>query len=417
MERNRAWQLPGFPPVSQPSKFDLRAFARPLSGIVSDESVRAAGFAFALSRALVFFVFILATHVTFIKPAEEFGRGLTEMQIRIRRTSLQDNLRRLALRSDGSWYLGIAERGYEQKLFDRESPRNWAFFPLYPMLVRGAAGLTGEFPLTAVALSNLFLLLALVALHKTVLAFGYGQAVADRTVLYTALFPASYFFSLPWTTSLLLLTTVSSFLAAKRGRWWLAGFVASLASATHYSGAFLVPALLIFYWQTAPRPFRLRTNALGLLLAPAGLLFFMVYLHAVTGNAFAFADAQAAWGVRWGHFWKPIWGFVSSPFGLSEGWNFRLLNFAVTVTAFGCGSVLLKRREWAWAFYTFISALIPLSVFTLQARYVAVIFPVFVMLAVAGQSSRIDQWIRTVFIAMLSLLTAFYGFFFGAALI
>lgn len=143
----------------------------------------------------------------------------------------------------------------------------------------------------------------------------------------------------------------------------------------------------------------------------------MAYLHAITGNAFAFSDAQAAWGVRWGYFWKPVWGFVSSPFALSEGWNFRLLNFAVTLTALGCGYALLKRREWAWAFYTFISALVPLSVFTLQARYVAVIFPVFVVLAVAGQSSRIDQAIRTIFIAMLSLLTAFYGFYFGVALI
>lgn len=238
MERNRTWRLPGFPQVSQSSKFDLRAFATLLSRVFSDESVRAAWFAFVLSRALVFFVFVLATHVTLIKPAEEFGRGVTEMQIRIRRTSLQDNLRRLALRSDGGWYLGVAQHGYERKPFDTESPHNWAFFPLYPMLVRGAATLTGEFPLTAIALSNIFLLLALVVLHKTVLAFGYGQAVADRTVLYTAIFPASYFFSLPWTTSLFLLTTAASFLAAKRQRWFLAGLFAALASATRYNGVF-----------------------------------------------------------------------------------------------------------------------------------------------------------------------------------
>ena len=417
MERNSAWPLPGSPPVSQSLKFDLRAFAAPLSQAFSDGSVRAAWFAFVLSRALVFFVFILATHVTLIKPADEFGRGVTEMQIRIRRASLQDNLRQLAFRSDGSWYLGIAWQGYERKPFDTERPHNWAFFPLYPMLVRGAARLTGEFPLTAIALSNLFLLLALVVLHKTVLAFGYGQAVADRATLYTAIFPASYFFSLPWTSSLFLLTTTASFLAAKRQRWLLAGLLAALASATRYNGAFLFPALLILYWQMAPRPFRWRADALGLLLAPAGLLLFMAYLYAITGNAFAFSDAQAAWGVQWGYFWAPIWGFISSPFALSEGWNFRLLNFAVALMALGCGVALLKRREWAWAFYTFISALVPLSVFTLQARYVAVIFPVFVMLAAAGQSHTVDQWIRTVFIAMLGLLTAFYGFFFGVALI
>jgi hypothetical protein len=148
-----------------------------------------------------------------------------------------------------------------------------------------------------------------------------------------------------------------------------------------------------------------------------GLLLFMVYLYAVTGNPLAFADAQRAWGIQWGWFWRPIWGFVSSPFALSEGWNFRLLNFAVSVMTLGCGVIMLKRREWAWACYTFISALVPLSLFTLQARYVVTIFPVFALLAQAGRSPRVDQWIRTAFIALLSLMTAFYAFFFGVALI
>ncbi|MDX2031750.1 MAG: hypothetical protein SF339_13840 [Blastocatellia bacterium] len=416
MEREKTPYWDGM--LSVPQSMKLAVGGLGLRGVrLEDPSLRAALFAFALSRALVFFIFILATHVTFVRPADEFGRGITEMQIRIRRTSLQDNLRMLAFRSDGGWYLGIARDGYEQKRYDADGPHNWAFFPLYPLLVRGAASLTGEYPLTAMGLSNLFLLLGLITLHKTVLAFGYGKLIANRTVLYTALFPASYFFSLPWTTSLFLLTTTSSFLAAKNNRWWLAGLLGALASATRYNGVFLFPALLIMYWQTAPRPRRLEPKLFGLLLAPVGLLLYMAYLYDVTGNPLAFADAQRAWGIQWGWFWRPIWGFVSSPFALSEGWNFRLLNFAVTVMTLSCGGVMLKRREWAWACYTFISALVPLSLFTLQARYVVTIFPVFALLAQAGRSPRVDQWIRAVFIALLSLMTAFYAFFFGVALI
>ena len=410
-------------PYWEASPYDLRSatfprrLARAATWAVENQSVRAACFAFALSRSLVFFLFLVGSHVTFLAPADEFGRSITEMQIRIRRTSLQENLRQLAYRSDGGWYLGIAEHGYERKRFDLEGPHNWAFFPLFPMLVRAAAVVTGEYPLTGMALANLFLLLGLFTLHKMVLAFGFGNRIADRTVLYTALFPASYFFSLPWTTSLFLLTTTSSFLAAKQHRWWLAGVFGALASATRYNGVFLFPALLLLYWQTAPRPFRPNARAAGLLLVPAGLLLFMGYLYNLTGNALAFADSQRAWGLRWGWFWRPLWGFVSSPFALSEGWNFRLLNFAVSVLTLWGGCLLLRRRDWSWAAYTFISALIPLSVFTLQARYVINIFPIFVLLALAGRSPRVDQWIRAIFIALLSLLTIFYAFFFGVALI
>jgi hypothetical protein len=322
------------------------------------------------------------------------------------------------MRADGGWYLLIAKDGYEKRPFDLTKESNWAFFPLYPLAVRAMAVFTGDYRLAAIALSNLFFFAALALLHKTVMAFGYDNALADRAIFYVAAFPASYFFSLPWTSALFLLLSVGAFLAAKRGVWSLAGVCAGLASATHYTGALLFPALLIFYWQ-CNRPFKLRANVLWLLLAPTGLLIFMGYLYSITGNAFAFADAQAGWKVRWGFFMLPLVTFIISPFELSAGWNFRLLNFAAAATALTCGFAWIKRREWAWAFYIFISALIPLSTVTLegQMRYVAVVFPIFVMLAIWGRSPLIDQIIRAVFLAVLTLMTAFFGFFFSSALI
>jgi hypothetical protein len=211
---------------------------------------------------------------------------------------------------------------------------------------------------------------------------------------------------------------VGSFLAAKRDAWLLAGICAGLASATHYRGSFLFPALLIFYWQSH-RPFKLRANILWLLFAPLGLLAFMSYLYAITGNAFAFADAQAVWKVRWGFFLQPLITFIISPFELSAGWNFRMLNFAAAATALTCGFAWIRRREWAWAFYIFVSVITPLSTVTLEGhtRYMAVVFPLFVMLAIWGRSPLIDQTIRTVFLVLLTLMTAFFGFFFSPALI
>ncbi|MCI0392795.1 MAG: hypothetical protein MOB07_29035 [Acidobacteria bacterium] len=385
---------------------------------LSDPSLRAAAFVFVLTRALVFFVFIITTHTIFRDPPADFGDKAHDVRIAIRRYSIPQELRHLAMRSDGAWYIQLAKFGYEKKPFDLEREHNWAFFPLYPLTIRAVASFTGNYRLVGIVLSNLFFFVALLLLHKTVIAFGYDMALANRTIFYTAAFPTSYFLSLPWTSSLFLLLSVGCFLAARNCVWWLAGICAGLASATRYVGIFLFPTLLIFYWQSN-RSFKLRFDMLGLLFAPLGLLTFMCYLYAITGNAFAFADAQAAWKVRWGFFLQPLFGFLISPFALSEGWNFRALNFAAAVLALVCAIIWLKRREWAWAFYILISVITPLSTVTLEGhtRYVTELFPVFVMLAVWGRSPMIDQTIRTVFLALLTLLTAYFGFFLSPALI
>jgi hypothetical protein len=384
----------------------------------ADPSMRAASFVFLLTRALVFLVFIISAHITFKEPPIDFGGKTHEVRIAIRRYSVPQKLRELATRADGGWYLSIAKDGYEKTPFDLSKERNWAFFPLYPLAVRAMSVFTSDYRLAAIALSNLFFFAALALLHKTVMAFGHDEALASRAIFYVAAFPGSYFFSLPWTSALFLLLSVGAFLAAKRGVWSLAGVCAGLASATHYTGVFLFPALLIFYWQ-CNRPFKLRANILWLLLAPSGLLIFMSYLYSITGNAFAFADSQAAWKVRWGFFLQPLVTFIISPFELSAGWNFRLVNFAAAATALTCGFVWVKKREWAWAFYIFASAIMPLSTVTLegQTRYTGVVFPIFIMLAIWGRSPLIDQIIRAVFLVMLTLMTAFFGFFFSSALI
>lgn len=407
---------------ARPWQPDIRAGFRTLTAsfrrFLNDPSLRAASFVFLLTRALIFLVLIIATHITFKEPPTNFGGETHDVRIAIRRYSIPERLRELAMRSDGSWYIGVARDGYEKAPFNLDKEHNWAFFPLYPLALRSIAQFTGHYRLVGIGLSNLFFFIALILLHKLVLAFGYDKPLANRAIFYVAAFPTSYFFSLPWTSSSFFLVTVGSFLAAKRGMWWLAGLCAGLASATRYNGIFLFPALLIFYWQSH-RPFKLRADMLWLLLAPAGLLAFMAYLYSITGNAFAFADAQAAWKVRWGFFLQPLLTFIISPFELSAGWNFRMLNFAAAVLALSCCVAWIKRRQWAWAFYILISVVTPLSTITLEghARYMVSLFPLFVMLAIWGRSPLIDQTIRTVSLVLLTLMTAFFGFFFSSALI
>ena len=354
---------------------------------------------------------------------DQFG-DIHESNISLRNTRVTEVLRRVTLGADSLWIINIARGGYEQEPFNTNIQHTWAYFPLYPLLLYLAANVTGDLALTGIVLSSGFFLLALILLHKTVTAFDYEPAIADRTVFYVAAFPTSYFFSLAQTESLFLLLTVGCFYAARRERWWLAGICGALASATRFAGVFLVIPLAVLYWQSYRgarsgsgvglerkrwTEMKLKANAASLLLVPLGLLAFMIYLKRITGNALAFADIQVAWGHSAGMFWRPLLAYLSDPARLSVRWDFRLLNFAAAVTALACGIVLLKKREWSFGLYALVSILVPLSYqASLQslARYVMVIFPVFMVLAMAGRSPRVDQIIRTVFIALLCLMSA-----------
>jgi len=277
-------------------------------------------------------------------------------------------------------------------------------------LLRALSTITGNLALSGILLSSVLFLAALIILYRTVIAFNYEPAVAARTAFYIAAFPVSYFSSLAQTESLFLLLTVGCFYAAKRQRWWLAGVCGALASATRFAGVFLIVPIGVMYWQNyRSMPGKSKAKFVSLLLVPAGLLAFMLYLKSITGNAFAFADIQVAWGHNGGAFWRPLFTYLSNPTEISVQCDFRLLNFSAASAALVCSSILLRKREWAFAIYTLISILVPLSYqANLQsiARYVMVIFPVFIVLALFGRSPRVDQVIRVVFIALLSLMSA-----------
>ena len=386
-----------------------------LSRVRRDRSVRSALFVFALTRGIVFAIFVLATNfitVGEVKPIDELKQPVIDLHGR----AIVERLRPLGYRGDAGWYTSTAREGYQRQAFDATEQHNWAFFPLYPMVLRLAAALTGEFHLTGMLLSNIFFLPALILLHKTALAFNLDEGDADRCIFYLAVFPTSYFFSLAQTEALFLLTTVGSFYAAMRDRWWLAGVAGAMATATRFSGIFLVPALALLYWkQYGLRP---RVNVLGLFLIPLGLLSFMLFLHMITGNAFAFKDVLVAWQRSSGFFLLPLFNYILRFRLVVESWDFHALNFAASLLALACGIVFAKRREWPFALYTLLSIIAPLSSLRLQshARYVLTIFPVFMLLAQWGRQPLVDQTIRTIFIVMLGLMAALFATYFTVAM-
>ncbi|MGH2466304.1 MAG: hypothetical protein ACRDGL_01005 [Candidatus Limnocylindrales bacterium] len=146
-------------------------------------------------------------------------------------------------RWDACWYTKIAAHGYEA------GTSSTAFYPLLPALMRAVGAVTGgDLALAGLLINAVAGVAALYGLHQLV-ATDFGPAMADRTVLYLAIFPAAFFLLAPFTEALFLAGSVWALLAARRREWGLAGLAAVLAALARPLGAFLVLPLAWEAWS------------------------------------------------------------------------------------------------------------------------------------------------------------------------
>ena len=187
---------------------------------------------------------------------------------------------------DGVWFLRIAAHGYA----DPHSP---AFFPLYPAAVRGVGWLLrGDSELGGIVLS-LALFAGCCAVLFALVNADLGPRVALLSVAYLSLFPTSFFFQAIYSEWLFLLLTLSCFYFAREDRWWPAGLAGLLATFTRSAGVLLVAPMLVYYFaQHDRRPARTDVRILPVMLVPAGLAAWTVYLWQRTGDPLAFAQVQ-----------------------------------------------------------------------------------------------------------------------------
>ena len=333
-------------------------------------------------------------------------------------------------RWDSVWYLRIADSGYGDS-----APRA-AFFPLYPLLVRGVGTLFGgsEGALLAAAflVSLAAFLAALVLLHRLT-ELELGRRLARPALLLLAVFPAAVFFGAPYSESLFLLLAVAAFYAARTGRWAWAGACAGLASGTRSAGLLLVLPLALIWWQSRPRR---ASDGAWLLLAPAGIAAYAAWLGLVEGDALRFLDVQEAWSRELTVPLTGAWdGFVAAVDGVRQlasgsrspvyfeeaaGDPFRIaainvMLFATLVFAVAACVGVFRRLPRPYGVWVAASLVLPLSFpVTPQPlmslpRFVAVLFPVFMWLAVVCEERRVTDLVAAAFAVGLGLFTAQYA--------
>ena len=336
---------------------------------------------FSLSRVLVFGAMVLSPLV--LAPAQRSGAGAWNLDDLI-----------LQPRWDASWYMTIANKGYSYD-GDPRRQQNIAFFPLYPLTCRFCHVITGaSVPLCGVLLSHGAFLIALATVYVLV-AGEVGSRSARLTLVLLAFFPGSLFFSTMYTESFYLLFSAQAFLAFQKERFILGGCWAGLASATRLPGILLlIPLLSRALPRLKDRPVRGRV-ALAVILASSGLAGFMIYQAIAFGDPLAFIRVQHAWSRSVGLlFGGAMEGLASNP----RPSRFRPLDdidAAFTLAFLALTYVLFRRLPWSYGAYT-------LSIVGMQlatggthsmARYLSVLFPEFVALALVAHKWKWIPWL------------------------
>ena len=193
---------------------------------------------------------------------------------------------------DGWWYLGIVRDGYHTQALTG-GYHDYAFLPLYPMLVRALAiPFPGWEGLVAVLLSNVLFLVA-IGLLVALTAPRFGRSFAIRSAALLAVFPFSAVFSMAYAESLFLVLALGAFLAMERRQPILAGVLLALATVTRLQGVVLLVPLAWLLWQQERRP---RPSWLALGLGPLAAVAAFAWVVWLTGDAASYGAAQGAWG-------------------------------------------------------------------------------------------------------------------------
>ena len=301
---------------------------------------------------------------------------------------------------DAVWYRWVAEHGYDPAIGHGNAA---AFFPLFPMVWRVVGVIPGPMPLWG-SLASTALFGAALCLLYAVTERRYDARLARRTVLYLAIFPLTFVFSLPYAESLFLLLSLAAFVLTWHGRWWWGSVAGALAVLARPVGLALLPALA---WR------RYRSDGgriwayLPLLLLPLAELGFFLYLGWRTGNFMASPDAQErGWGR--GVSALPVVLVYTLWHDVVEGGHLRFL-IHVVFTLLWCAlfyKAWRMRMPGEYLIYAALLVLLPTSggLLVSMGRFGMVAFPLFWALAAWGEDERVDTLVKTSFPLLLGAL-------------
>ncbi|GAC1388914.1 MAG: hypothetical protein NVSMB38_01030 [Ktedonobacteraceae bacterium] len=323
-------------------------------------------------------------------------------------------------RFDTGFYIDIAQHGYWSAATLR-GQSNWAFFPLYPLLIHLVA-----FPFSAsqhhaylfagLAVTNISALFALLYFYKLT-ARELNTRIASRAVMYLAFFPMSFFLSTVYPEALFLALSLACVYYARLRLWWVAGLFGGLASLTRPQGLLLLAVVTWEYWQVVSEQFVplqgqlqgffacirdwVHSRFLGLWLAlrtlpfwlgvvtllqiPLGLALFCCYGKWKVGTFLPFEITEKnGWGRS---FIDPVSSLIAilthphppSPYN----WSFYSLNVLVIIGFLLLLVPIFRKLPAIYGIFALVFIIMPLCTTSIQssARFYMEVFPMYMLLA------------------------------------
>jgi hypothetical protein len=223
---------------------------------------------------------------------------------------VNNELVNLEARWDANWYLGIVTEGYQFLPNQPGLQQSIAFFPAYPMLVRGVGRMLGgrltSYIAAGIGVSFAAFFGALVYLYA-IARDALGDDEARFAVWATATYPFALFFGAIYVESLLLLAMTATIYHFTRARFVRAALWGVLVGLTKTNGFLFSIPLAILAITRARRPggsgragVSGRSGVLPGMLAAAGpgigMLLYSAYVWHLSGDPLGWLRAHGAWG-------------------------------------------------------------------------------------------------------------------------
>jgi hypothetical protein len=330
---------------------------------------------------------------------------------------------------DAEYYLSIANGGYEDPIMRRIPIRgtgdvvsqNYAFFPLYPHVMRvvmiplGVLGLT---PIATATLAGvivalvgtLFGMIGLYDLAREEL----GEDGAIRTAFYLLIFPSGFFLAQVYTEGLFIGLAFCSLALMRRQHVWAAAILAVFTVWTRAVGvALIIPLALAWYKSVAGQSFDGRAALRGLsVLLPVAA--YVVWSSSVWGVNFRLVEenffgrglllVESSWQ-QWQIAWNSIGGDNTQ-----ATMYYVLETGAVLLALMAC---LLTLKHYPGVALFGLAAL-AIAVFSgwpqSMIRYVLVIPSIFMVLSRLGKWPAFDRAWTLASVLLLGVLTTLYTF-------
>ena len=351
---------------------------------------------------------------------------------------------------DSEFYLSIALNGYDDpavRTVEREGTEyalNYAFFPLYPLLIRALSvplsvlGLTpiATATLAGVIITQLATLVAIVALYDLAQPH-LGEDGALRTVFYMLIFPTGFFFAQVYTEGLFVGCAFASLALMRRKQYVLAAILAGFAVVTRAVGIALAFALIVQLlvdgveasgWQWSKRslpPLPKQAALKGVLLAliPAG--FYLIWWSQL-GAGFTFVEkyffGSTTFGIvpalfAWLEVLPSVWGETTS-------WSGNLAQTSVYFSLEFCAIVMALIACWKMRFIAPAVAVFSVLAWSIaffngsphsMVRYVAVMPALYLWLGQLGIRPNFDRIWTIVSLLLFGLLATLFSFDFWVA--